>query len=223
MKLGMTESERRDYIIIMTDPIVAANYWNQRKNGQSPGPAPQTVGLDNNRDEGLDELKVKLMAIFVRYDELREGLNDANLKMPGWVTAEFNQFKLGKHVSTEPHKAADFVRRVLADPRAMELTSLQKGKLIELRDFLAQNSDFIKSTVGREDAEFAKRDRGMADEISKLVSANGLGLAYMGGSHESGVVARLTEICRRGSSTKPAGRISPASPSFGAPGAPTAR
>lgn len=199
-KLGLNEKERRDYLIIMTDPIVAAQYWLRfKKPGQKLGDtstAPATAGFDNHRDNGLDELKKKLMAIFVKYDDLREELNQKDLAMPSWVIDELNTFKIGATFSQEPSKAADFLRKVLADPRAGTLNLAQKRKIEGLRDFIASNADFVRTTVLREDAEFAKRDQGIAQDISQLSTLHGYGLAHIGGRHKEGVIAHLTHLCR---------------------------
>lgn len=199
-KLGLNEKERRDYLIVMTDPIVAAQYYFRfKKPGQQRGKrsvAPATVGFDNHRDSGLDELKKKLMVIFVNYDDLREELNQKDLAMPSWVLDELNTFRISATFSQEPHKAADFLRKLLADPRSKTLSLQQKRKIEGLRDFIASNADFVRTTVLREDAEFAKRDQGIAQDISQLSTLHEYGLAHIGARHKEGVIAHLIHLCR---------------------------
>lgn len=199
-KLGLTEKERRDYLIIMTDPIVAAQYWFRfKKSGSLPNgnaETPATIGFDNRRDPTLDELSKKVMFIFVKYDEMRGKLNQPDVAMPAWVLEEFNTFKLGAIFSRDPHKAADFLRNVLADSRSATLGRQQKQKIEALRDFISSNADFIRATVLREDAEFAKRDQGIANDLSQLATLHGYGLVHIGGNHKEGVVTHLTQICQ---------------------------
>jgi len=199
-RLGFKETERRDYMMIMIDPIVAAQYWHRHKRGKSEpgGPAatgPVVIGFDNQRDDEMTALSKKVYDILVKYDDLRGALDEAKLGVPSWILGEFNEFKLGRNLMNSPHKAVDFVRKTLSDPRASGLNTAQRKRIESLRDHMAANADFLQQTLVRGEKEFAKRDQGIAEDLSKSAILRGFGIAHIGKDHEPGVIAKLIKLC----------------------------
>lgn len=183
-KMGLQPSQIHDVLLVLYNPLEVALY----RAYQSSGEKFYIAGIDNMRNEKVDQLEEKLKDPFERFTNLYLGvIKQSNL----WF---LDQIK-GINPYADPLQASRRFETLLREPDAKTLapsaTLLLQQSIDELRT-VAQLEDEYKKLS---DAEFAQRDIGMATDINRELS-RGAGLIHLGSKHRDGVIKKLVNTCR---------------------------
>lgn len=204
-KLGLSQEERKSYLIIMTDPVIAAQYWMRNKEGKSDTPPPVLYGFDNARTVGQTEAKDEMRRVIREYHAMVQELDDPKYDVPEWFIKSYWSKSMTTLLYDKPQDAVTHLRTLINDPRFKKIPSLTRNKLISLRDYLANHAPSLQKTIDEDAVEFARRDREIARDLFNTHNGSqGTGLAHIGAAHKPGVVERLQATCRNLGGTSPA-------------------
>ena len=204
-KLGLTQEERKSYLMIMTDPVLAAQYWLRNKEGKTESASPTLYGFDNARTAGQTEAKAESRKIRAAYGAQVAELDDPKYDVPEWFIRDYWSKDITNLLSTRPNQSVTRFRELIGDSRFKQIPETTRNKLLALRDFAASNAPFLQKTIDEESVEFARRDREIAHDIFNTHNGSeGDGLAHVGSAHKAGVLERLRATCMSLSSSAPA-------------------
>lgn len=195
-KLGLSPEERKSYLMIMTDPVLAAQYWLRNKEGKTELPAPALHGFDNARTAGQTEAKAESRKILTTYRAKISELDDEKYDVPEWFIKDYYARKISMLLYDSPNESVKQFRELVADPRFKQITEPTRSQLLSLRDFAANNAPSLQRTLDEDAIEFARRDREIArDLFSTHVASHGAGFAHVGAAHKAGVLESLKATC----------------------------
>lgn len=203
-KLGLKAEERKSYLSIMSDPVIAALYWSRYKEGRAGDQVPTLFGFDNARTDGLSEKKEMVHKIFVEYDDRRAALNDPKHGIPAWFYEEYKARNISYYYGYEPDRSVNQLRELIKDPRFNSIPLQGRNAIFSIRDFMTTHLEKVRDVLKAEEEEFAKRDREIARDLFETeMSTAGTGIAHIGALHKDGVLSHLSTICLQRSGSGP--------------------
>lgn len=204
-KLGLSLAERKSYLMIMTDPVLAAQYWTRHKEGKTDLARPALYGFDNARTSGQSDAIKASRKFIADYKAKVAELDDPKYDVPEWFIKSYWSKNITALLYTNPSNAIARLRELVADPRLKQIPEATRNKLLALRDFAANHAPMLQKTLDEEAREFARRDREIArDLLQTHNSSQGTGLAHVGSAHKPGVLERLQTTCQSLGSASPA-------------------